>query len=168
VIYVDRLLSIIDKLSKWTGKTVSWICLGIAAVLLIDIATRTIGQPMIWTHDMVYYLFGTYFLIAGAYTFLDHNHVKVDIFYGKFSPRTRSIINLCTWPFFFLFVGTMLWWGFRSSLTSVFMNEKFTSTWAPPLYILKMMVTIGALLLFLQGIAHLVRDIKVIAGKVEK
>ena len=162
---IEKLLPLIDGISNWTGKIISWALWGIMATVLIDILFRVLGRPVIWSHEVIYYLFGISFLLAGTYTMLRRGHVRVDILYEKLSPRGRAIMDLFTCPLFFLFIGGMLWGGTINALNSTRALEKFSTPWAPPLYILKIAVAVGAFLLLLQGLAQFVRDLKAAVGK---
>lgn len=163
--YLNRLLAVIDNISSWVGKIVSFIIYGITVVILVTIAARAFDHPVNWTFEISYYLFGSYFLLAGSYALLHLQHVKVDVLYRRLPPRVGAVVNVFTWLFFFMFVGTMLWGGVSVALRSIDIQEKFSTLWAPPMYPLKIMIPLGALLIILQGVAHFIRDLTVAIGK---
>jgi TRAP-type mannitol/chloroaromatic compound transport system permease small subunit len=153
-------LDIIDNTVNWIGKIISFAIFAIAGVVLVAVVARTIDHPVNWTFEVAYYLFGSCFLLAGSYALLKNQHVNIDILLHRLSPRKAAIINLCTWPFFFLFAGALLWGGVQMAMRSISIQEKFGTIWAPPLYPLKIMVPLGAFLILLQGIAHFIRDLR--------
>ena len=86
-------------------------------------------------------------------------HVNVDIIYSRFSLRTKAVVDIFTFSLFFLFCGMMFLYGGSLAWESLSILERSNSAWEVPLYPWKMMIPIGALLLLLQGIAKLIRDV---------
>ena len=147
---MKRTLGIIDNTVNWIGKIISFAIFAIAGVVLVAVVARTIDHPFNWTFEIAYYLFGSCFLLAGSYALLQKQHVNIDILLRHLSPRKAAILNLCTWPVFFLFTGAILWGGIQMATRSVGIQEKFGTIWAPPLYPLKIMVPLGAFLIIIQ------------------
>ena len=88
-----------------------------------------------------------------------------EIIVERFSPRVRAIADVCTWPLFVLFTGTLLVVGTQMAIAAIRVQEKFATPVASPAYLLKIMVPVGAFLLLLQGIAELVRNLNKAFGK---
>ena len=118
-----------------------------------------------WNDEVMYYLFGLAFLLGGAYTQLHRAHVRIEIIYERLSPRARAITDICTWPFFFLFTGTLLVVGTKMAISAVSIQERFSTPVASPAYLLKVMVPVGAFLLLIQGIAEFIRDLNRVIGR---
>lgn len=103
----------IDRLNLLSGEFVAyWCVLGVFAFSFEVVARKLFNSPTIWVHEAVVYIFAMQYMIAGAYAMLTESHVRVDIFYAKFSPRTKAAVDLLTSVFFFIFAGTLLLSGF--------------------------------------------------------
>lgn len=153
-------LSIIDKISEWVGKIVAWAVILIIGATAYEVVMRYVfNAPTDWVFEFDYLINGAYFLLLGAYTFALKGHVSVDIFYGRFSPRGRAIIDMITAPIFFFFMAMMFWYGGKFALNSVAFRETLSSAWAPPIYPVKLMIPLAALLVILQGCAKFIRDL---------
>ena len=86
-------------------------------------------------------------------------HVKMEVLYARFGPRGRAIFDLISAPFFYIFIVVLLWQGWEAALRSIAKLECSMSLWAPPVYPIKMVIPLGALLLLLQGSAKWIRDL---------
>jgi len=155
-----RVLRGIDAVSDWSGKSLSVLVLVLMVLLVVEITLRYVfNSPTIWAHETSQHLFGVYSVLAGAYLLLHSEHVRMDLVYGRFSPRRKAIIDSITYLVFFLFCGLMLAGGLQVSEHAVRIMEKSFTPWAPPLYPLKCTVPLGALLIIIQGIANYIRVI---------
>jgi len=155
-----NLLNIIDKISIWSGNLFSVTNPIIIIIVVYEISLRYVfDAPTIWANEAVIYLAAVSYLMGGAYSHYFRAHVRVDILYLRFSPRTRAILDTITFFFTFLYLGSLVWVGTEYALESLKVLEKTGSPWNPPIYPLKFAIPIGALLLLLQSIANFVRDL---------
>jgi TRAP-type mannitol/chloroaromatic compound transport system permease small subunit len=155
-----NILNIIDKISIWSGNLFSVTNPIIIIIVVYEISLRYVfDAPTIWANEAVIYLAAVSYLMGGAYSHYFRAHIRVDILYLKFSPRTRAILDTITFFFTFLYLGSLVWVGTEYALESLKVFEKTGSPWNPPIYPLKFAIPIGALLLLLQSIANFVRDI---------
>ena len=153
-------LLIIYKINEWVAKRVSWIIFIIIGSTVYEVIMRYVfSAPTEWSFELNYLLNGAYFMLLGAFTFAVRGHVNVDIFYARFSPRTRAIVDLFTAPLFFFFILMMLIFGWQFALSSVAYRETLSSAWAPPIYPVKMIIPVAAAMLILQGLAKFIRDL---------
>ncbi len=154
------LLKVVDATSEWSGKIVSFLIFAGIAVLVYEVVLRYLfNAPTIWAHGMTQRLFAAYYILLGAYTLRQAAHVKIDVVYNHFSIRTRAILDLFTALFFFLFCGVLLWKGLDFAVTSVGMKERDNSVFNAPIYPVKVMLPVGALLILLQGLANFIRNL---------
>jgi len=157
---MEKFLKTIDQISEKSGKAVSFLILLLVGVILYEIASRYFFKsPTIWAHEISQMIYGAYVILLGAYVLKRGGHVNVDLLYGRFQPRTRAIIDLFTWLLFFYFCGLLLWKGGEMAWDSFGFRETDSTSFAPPLYPIKMMVPLGALLILLQGLAKFIRDL---------
>lgn len=159
----SRFLRAIDRTNEWVGRCVSVLILVIVAIIVVRVVWRYVfNHPILWAHEMTIFIYGGYFILAGGYVLLHKAHVSVDIMYARFSPRVQAIIDLITAPLFFFFIGLLLWQSFSMALESWRMQEVNPTFWAPPVYPIKTLIPISALLFLLQGTAKFIRDFKVV------
>ena len=150
----------IDSISDWSGKILSYLILVISFIILFEVVCRyLLDNPTAWVHELSQYLFGTYAIMAGAYTLLYRAHVNMDVFYSRFSLRKKAVMDVFTSVFFFFWCGILLWYG--SKFTAGSMWEHANSAWGPPIWEFKMMIPLAAFLIILQGLAKFVRDLHI-------
>jgi TRAP-type mannitol/chloroaromatic compound transport system permease small subunit len=157
---LSRIFFIVDQTSEWTGKVVSFLILPVIIFVCYDVVMRYVfNRPTQWADELAYLMYGTLWMIGGAYALKNENHVKMEIFYNRLSSRGRSILDLVTAPLFFLFVGILLWKGGEFAWSSIERLETSNSYWGPPLYPIKTMIPIGAFMLLMQGLVKFIRDL---------
>ena len=164
---MEKFLKTVDRISELSGKGVSFLVIPLVAVILYEIVARYVFQnPTIWVHETAQMIYGAYVILLGAYVLRRNGHVNVEILYSRFTPRTRAVIDLFTWLLFFYFCGLLLWKGWEMAWESFLLGETEPTTFAPPVYPIKMMIPLGAFLILLQGLAKFLRDLTfVITGK---
>lgn len=163
---MDRVLGAIDALNDRLGRILSLGILLIFGLLVVEVVRRYIfNSPTVWGNELTQMIFGAYVVLAGGHLLWCGGHVNVDILYSRFSPRTRAWVDVITSCVFFAFCLMLLYYGGSLALESLSRWEHSQSPWNPPLYPVKLTIPLGALLLLLQGMAKLVRDIQVLMGK---
>lgn len=163
-----KLLSIIESISSWSGKAISFFLLLLIGAITYEVVARYFfNAPTIWAFETIIFSAGIIYVIGGAYTYRLQGHVIVDIVYNMFSPRGKAILDIFVcFTFFLIYIGIVLVMGAIAGWESFLQNEHTGSLWDPPLYPVKAMVPIGFFLILLQGLAKLVRDVRtVITGK---
>ncbi len=164
---LNRVLRFIDSLSDWSGRIAGVLILGMLGPLLYEVVARYIFRaPTLWAHETSGFVFGFYFMLGAAFCLRIKGHVAVDILYIRLSARAQAILDVITFFLFLAMCVALIWYGGMAALTSWQSNEHTNSVWGPPLYPLRTIVPIGALLLFLQGVGKFIRDVTVaVTGK---
>lgn len=163
---MDRILSSIDKINDITGRVVSLGILPIFGLLALEVALRYLfNSPTVWANELTQMIFGAYVVLSGGHLLWCGGHVNVDILYGRLSPRQRAWMDVMTSSVFFAFCLMMLYYGGSLALDSLSRLERSQSPWNPPLYLVKLTIPVGALLVLIQGIAKLARDILYLMGR---
>ena len=159
----------IDRMNELIGKAVSFLILVLVGVIVYEIIVRYFfNSPTIWAHEISQMVYGAYVILLGGYLQQRNGHVNVDILYQHFNPRGKAMVNLFTWLLFFAFCGVILVKGWEMAWDSFLYRETEPTAFAPPVYPLKMLIPLGALLLLLQGLVKYIGDLKVaITGKEE-
>jgi TRAP-type mannitol/chloroaromatic compound transport system permease small subunit len=164
---LQTVLRIVDSIDYRFGRLIAFLTVGMMVVITTEVVLRYgFNSPTIWAQETAQFLYGTYCILGGAYVLLHNAHVNMDIIYARLSLRGRAIIDLITSPLVFLYLGLMLWQGSIFAWKSVGVLEVSTSTWAPPIWPVKLMLPLGALLFLIQGIVSFVRNLTTaITGK---
>lgn len=160
---VDRFIHAIDAANEWAGKAMGFFLLALVVVMVSRVVARYVfDHPFVWGYEVTLYIYATLLMLTGGYTLKHNAHVNVNIVERHLSVRKAAILRLFTAPVLFFFVGLLIWQGARMAHTSVIIAERYPSLWAPIIYPLKILIPVGASLLFVQGIARLSRDVRVV------
>jgi TRAP-type mannitol/chloroaromatic compound transport system permease small subunit len=162
---MQRLLLGIDRLSTIVGQTFAWSILLLTGVVVYEVFVRYVFRaPTSWGYDVSYMLYGTLFMMAGAYALSRNGHVRGDFLYRNFAPRTQAWSDLVLFILFFFpaIFAFMIsgWYFFTESLRQ---NERsmFSPT-GPVIWPFKLLIPVVGVLLLLQGLAEVVRCIQCI------
>jgi TRAP-type mannitol/chloroaromatic compound transport system permease small subunit len=157
---MQKLLLFVDKLSTWVGQAFSWLILVLTLFVSWEVFSRyMLDAPHAWAFDAMSMLYGTMFMMAGAYTLSKAGHVRGDVLYGFFQPRTQATIDLVLYVVFFIpGVVALAWAGYIYAAESWAIREHSTVTAeGPPIYPFKTIIPIAGVFLLLQGIVEIVR-----------
>jgi TRAP-type mannitol/chloroaromatic compound transport system permease small subunit len=157
---MQRFLLFADQVSTWVGKTFAWCIVLLTFAISYEVFSRyVLGRPTTWAFDTSYILYGTLFMMAGAYALSRNSHVRGDFLYRQWKPRTQAGLDLLLYFIFFLpGVLAFIYSGFGFARMSWMMNEHSSfSPAGPPIYPFKALIPIAGCLLLLQGIAEMIR-----------
>ena len=158
---IKKLLKFLDGFSEWSGRIFCWLVLPLAILVVFEVISRRFfGAPHIWSTEVIDFVYGPYFMLAAAYTLLYKGHVKIDVIYDKFSPRTRGILDIITYMvFFFPFCIIVLYQGVIYASTSWAIGETSDSAALTIVPLVKTMIPVSIGLLLIQGTATYIRAI---------
>ena len=157
---MQRYLLFIDDLSTWVGKTFAWCIIALTLATSYDVVMRyAFSAPTGWAFDTEYILYGTLFMMAGAYTLSQDGHVRGDFISRMLSLKVRAGIELaCLLLFFFPAMLALLYSGYEFFSLSWQMNEHSSSSpTGPPIYPFKAVIPIAAIFMLLQGSVETIR-----------
>lgn len=159
---MQRLILAIDQLSKTVGHAFSWCIVVLTLGTCYEVFVRYLfNDPTSWAFDLSYLMYGAVFYMAGAYTLSRGGHVRADMFYRKWQPRTQAVVELTLYIlFFFPGILALIIAGGAYGLESVRIQESsINSPAGVPIWPLKMMISVGAALIAVQGFAEVLRCI---------
>jgi TRAP-type mannitol/chloroaromatic compound transport system permease small subunit len=157
---VQNFLLAADHISTWTGKATAWLILALMSAVCIEVFKRYIlNAPTAWIFDLDNMLYGTLFMICGAYTLAQDAHVRGDFLYGSMKPRTQATLDLVLYILFFLpGIIALIYAGIDYAAISWHINEHSNVTAeGPPVYPFKTVIPIAGVLVLIQGLAEIVR-----------
>lgn len=153
-------LQFIDNVNKWLGRAVSFLIVVLTTVVTYEVAARYIFKhPTIWAHETSSMLFGAYIVLGGAYTLRVGGHVNMDVVYGHLSRKTKDIFDVVTLCITLLLCGVLVWRGGETAWRALRMLEHSGSIWNPPVYPIRLVLPLGAFLLFLQAVVKFLREV---------
>jgi TRAP-type mannitol/chloroaromatic compound transport system permease small subunit len=157
---MQKLLLSIDKVSTWVGQLFSWLIVALTLMITWEVFSRyVLNHPHAWAFDVMIMLYGTLFMMAGAYTLAKNGHVRGDVLYGFFPPRLQASLDLVLYIAFFIpGVVALAYAGYIYAGESWAINEHSNITAdGPPIYPFKTIIPIAGVLLLAQGIVEIVR-----------
>lgn len=159
---VQRFLFRIDRVSAWSGKIFAWLIVVLMLVVCVEVFKRYIlNAPTAWIFDLDAMLYGTLFMMCGAYALAQNGHVRGDFLYSSMRPRTQAALDLALYFLFFIpGILALLYAGWDYALLSWRINEHSNVTAdGPPVYQFKAVIPVAGALVMLQGVAEIVRCI---------
>jgi TRAP-type mannitol/chloroaromatic compound transport system permease small subunit len=157
---MSGLIRVLDRVSYWSGKAFAWLIVALTFVVSIEVFKRYIlNRPTAWIFDFNNMLYGTLFMLCGAYTLAAAGHVRADFVYSYLKPRTQAALDLVLYLVFFIpGIAGLIYAGYDYAALSWQINEHSTVTAeGPPVYHFKTMIPIGGALVMLQGVAEIAR-----------
>lgn len=156
---VQTLLHTADAISTWVGKAFAWLIVALMLLVVIEVFKRyALNAPTAWVFDASNMLYGTLFMMGGAYTLAHDGHVRGDFLYGSMKPRTQAGIDLVLYVLFFLpGVVALTWSGWTYFQDSWAIHEQTFNADPLPVYPFKFMIPLAGALVLMQGISEIVR-----------
>ncbi|TET26874.1 MAG: TRAP transporter small permease subunit [Dehalococcoidia bacterium] len=149
----------IDSFSDIFAKSICWLILVLMACTFYDVIMRYFfNSPTIWAYSLVGQLFGPLWLLTGAYLLTHDEHVRMDIFYRRFSPRKKAIIDIITYTLFLFYIILILKFGWNYFWLSFIREEHLRAMWKPLIWPFKLAIPVGMALILIAGIAKYIRD----------
>ena len=158
----DRFCDGVDRVNSWVGRFWALAIFVVTFAVLYEVIARTaFGQPTLWSNETTIYVSAVAYLVTGGYALAYRRHVRIDLIYERLSRRTRAKLDLVTFVFFFIYAGALIWVGTTMAWTSFQQGEGTGTPWNPAIWPVKFAIPVAGLLLLLQGIANLLRDLGV-------
>jgi TRAP-type mannitol/chloroaromatic compound transport system permease small subunit len=159
---MQKLLLTIDKISTFVGKTFSWLIVSLTFLITYEVFSRyALDAPHPYAFDLMLMMYGTLFMMSGAYTLSKNAHVRGDVLYGFFPPRLQATIDLTLYLVFFLpGVVALCWAGYHYAGDSWAIREHSSITSeGPPIYPFKAVIPVAGAFILLQGLVEIIRCI---------
>ena len=150
----------VDRVSTWVGQAFAWLIVSLTALITFEVFSRyALGSPHPWAFDVMIMMYGTVFMMAGAYTLAKSGHVRGDVLYGFFTPRTQATLDLILYFVFFIpgvIALTYAGWSFAADAWAIKEHSSITAD-GPPIYPFKTVITLAGAILLLQGLVEIAR-----------
>src|SRR5882757_8715647 len=157
---MQKVLLFVDKISTWVGQAFSWLIVALTLHISWEVFSRyVLDHPRAWAFDAMIMMYGTLFMMAGAYTLAKNGHVRGDVIYGFLTPRVQAILDLTLYIVFFIpGVVALAWAGYTYAAESWSINEHSNITSdGPPVYPFKTVIPLAGVFILAQGIVEIIR-----------
>jgi TRAP-type mannitol/chloroaromatic compound transport system permease small subunit len=157
---MQKLLLLVDRLSTVVGQAFSFLIVALTLLISWEVFSRyALDAPHAWAFDGMIMMYGTLFMMAGAYTLAKNSHVRGDVLYGFFPPRLQAGLDLALYFLFFIpGIVAFVWAGYTYAAESWAISEHSSITAeGPPVYPFKTVIPVAGALILLQGMVEIVR-----------
>jgi TRAP-type mannitol/chloroaromatic compound transport system permease small subunit len=156
----------VEAVNRVIGRLVMYLIFAMIGVLLFSSGSRSFfNTSHIWVVETAQFMLAAYYLLGGAYSMQLDSHVRMDLLYSRWSPRTRALVDALTIGFLIFYLVFLLVGGISSTLYALEYGQKNYSSWAPPLAPIKIVMTIGIALMLLQATATFFKDLAQARGE---
>ena len=156
----------VDALNRVVGRFAMYLFFVLGAILIYSTVWRVVfGVPVNWALEMSQFLLSAYYLLGGAWAMQLGAHVRMDLFYDRLAARKRAWTDAVTILFVIFFLAVLFAGGVSSTQYAIAYNQKNYTAWAPLLWPVKVVMTIGIFLMLLQAISSFFKDIAIVRGK---
>jgi TRAP-type mannitol/chloroaromatic compound transport system permease small subunit len=156
---IEKVLHGVESLSTWIGKAFAWLIVALMFVVCTEVAKRYIfNMPTAWIYDVNNMMYGTLFMMCGAYALAHDAHVRGDFLYGSMPPRRQAALDLVLYVLFFVpGILALPWAGWVYFGDSLSIRETTFNATPLPIYPFKFFIPIAGAAVLLQGISEIVR-----------
>lgn len=156
----------VDALNYRVGRIAMYLLYPMGAMLLYSTVMRVIfGIPINWVMEMSQFMLSAYYLLGGAYSLQLDAHVRMDLFYGAMSPKTRAATDAFTIVFVIFYLAVLFGGGLSSTSYAIEYGQRNYTAWAPIMWPIKAVMTAGVFLMLLQAISTFFKDLAIARGK---
>jgi TRAP-type mannitol/chloroaromatic compound transport system permease small subunit len=155
---------LVDRLNRRIGRIVMYGIFVMMAILLWSSISKTFFLPSLWTLEMAQFAMVAYYILGGPYSIQLGSNVRMDLFYGDWTPTRKAWFDAVTIFFLIFYLGVLLYGGLSSTSYSLEYGERSATAWRPYMWPIKVIMCIGILLMLLQAVAEFFKDIARIRG----
>lgn len=158
---VQQLLHAVDTANTWIGKAFAWLIVVLMTVVCVEVAKRyLLNMPTSWIYDVNNMLYGTLFMMSGAYTLAQDGHVRGDFLYGSMKPRRQATLDLILFIVFFMpGILALTWAGWIYASDALAIHETTFNATPLPIYPFKFIIPLAGATVLVQGLSEIVRCI---------
>jgi TRAP-type mannitol/chloroaromatic compound transport system permease small subunit len=156
----------VDAVNRVVGRAMMYLIFVMIGILLLSSISRGFFDvSYIWSVEMAQFMLTAYYILGGGYSMQIDSHVRMDVFYSRWSPRKQALADVLTSGFLVFYIVFLLVGGISGTIYAIEYNQKNYSSWAPPLAPIKIIMCIGIALMLLQVIAVFFRDVAKARGE---
>jgi len=162
---LKRYVQIIDAVNYRVGRVMMYGIFVMVGILLWSSVSKTFFLPSMWTLEVAQFAMVAYYILGGPYSIQLGSNVRMDLFYGNWSPHKKAWFDVFTILFLMFFLGVLLYGAVESTSYSLRYSKRSPTAWRPYLWPIKIAMCVGFVLMLLQAISELIKDIARIRGE---
>ena len=163
---ISSYVPFIDGITSVIGRITMYLVFVLMGILVLSFVTRNIiNFPLMWIIEMAQFTMTAYYIMGGAYSMMDDQHVRMDLVYGSFSEKNKARMDLFTSVFLIFYLITLLIGSYSSLVYTINTNQKLFTAWAPYVWPIKIIMSFGILLMLLQSFSIFFKDLAKVRGK---
>ncbi len=162
---LQRYVRVVDGFNRRVGRIVMYGIFVLMGILLYSSISKTMFLPAHWTLEMAQFVMAAYYLLGGAYSLQLDSHVRMDLIYGRWSPKTKAVVDVITIMMLFVYLFFLLWGGVSSTTYALQYGETSYSSWSPYMAPIKIIMVVGISLTFLQATSIFIKDVAIAIGR---
>lgn len=163
--FIKTYVRAVDRFNRRVGLFAMYLIFAMFAILLYSSVSKAFHLPANWTLESAQFTMAAYYMLGGAFAMQTDDHVRMDLFYGNWSPTRRAAFDLVTAIALIVFLGFMLYGGITSTTYAIQFKEKSFTAWAPYMAPIKIIMTFGILMMLAQATSSLFKDIAELRGR---
>ena len=163
---IEIFVKSVEAVNMVVGKFSMYLVFAMGGILLFESVSRTVfNLPHIWAVEVAQFVMAAYYLLGGGYSMIIDGHVRMDLLYGRWSKQRKAIADLITGPILIFYMVVLLIGSISSLQYAIEYKQKSYTPWGPPLVPIKIIMTIGILLMLLQCLAEWFKDLSKAKGE---
>lgn len=162
---IQGYIRVVDGFNRRIGRLMMYGIFIMVGILLWSSISKTFFLPSLWTLEAAQFAMVGYYILGGAYAIQLRANVRMDLFYGEWSVRTKAWVDAFTVVFLIFYLGVLLYGGIESTLYSYEYNQRSRTAWRPYLWPIKAVMCLGFVLMILQALSEFFKDIARIRGE---
>ncbi|HEY9567183.1 MAG TPA: TRAP transporter small permease subunit [Thalassobaculum sp.] len=155
----------VEAVNRRVGRVAMYGIFVLIGILLWSSVSKSFFLPSLWTLELAQFAMVAYYVLGGPYSIQLDANVRMDLLYGRWSPRTKAWVDAFSVLFLIYFLGVLLWGGVGSTWYSLEYGERSPTAWRPYLWPIKVVMCVGIALMILQAVAEFFKDIGRIRGE---
>ncbi|MDI3337997.1 TRAP transporter small permease subunit [Defluviimonas aestuarii] len=155
----------IDAVNYRIGRFAMYLLFVLMGVMLWSSFARSALTPAIWTDETGQFLLLGYFMLGGAYSLQLDSAVRMDLFYSRWSDRTKALVDVITIIALIFYLGVLLYGAVESTAYAIEYGEKRRGLWQPYMWPVKVVMCVGIVMMILQCTSIFFKDLAKLRGE---
>jgi len=155
----------VDGFNRVVGRIAMWLIFVMMGILLWSSVSKTMFNPSLWTLEMAQFVMTAYYILGGAYSLQLDSHVRMDLIYGRWTPRQKAAVDAVTVIMLFTYLIFLLIGGVSSTQYALKYGETSYSSWSPYMAPIKIVMVAGIFLMCLQTTSIFFKDLAKALGR---
>jgi TRAP-type mannitol/chloroaromatic compound transport system permease small subunit len=161
---MSRYVAVVDAINYRIGRVAMYGIFVLIGILLWSSFSKAFFQPSLWTLEMAQFAMVAYYILGGPYCLQKGSDVRMDLLYSTWTDRQRAWVDTFTIFFLLFYLGVLLYGAIDSTVYAFEYDERSYSAWRPYMWPIKVLICIGVVLMLLQAISELIKDVAKIKG----